>query len=54
MVRLHDVLTEEFKQHMAQVLGGVSALEKQCFRRDSAIRYTKTIDGSVEKHLEHW
>ena len=37
--------------NMEQVLRGALALEKQCFR--TVIRYMDTIDGSVEKHLEH-
>ena len=47
------MFAEEFKQHMARVLGGAVELRKQCFYRDSVIGYTETINGSVEKHLEH-
>ena len=51
------MFAEEFKRYMTQVMGGAVVLGKQCFSRkasgNSAIRYTETIDGSVDKHHEY-
>ena len=51
--RLHDIFAKKFEQNLTEIEGRVLALEKQCFSRDCVIGFPESLEGSMEKHLEH-